>query len=128
MQKSLMVMVAGPYRGGTNGDPALMQANLDRLTRVALDVWNRGHLPVIGEWLALPLAKQAGSKAVGDEVWDRLGYPIADRLIDHCDAVLRLPGVSKGADGDVERARLLGLPILTSLDDLPVGKPRPGRS
>ena len=128
MKDSWMVMVAGPYRTGTGGDPRRMQANLDRLTKTALEVWNRGHLPVIGEWLALPLAQQAGSKQVGDTIWDSLGYPIADRLIDRCDAVLRLPGASKGADGDVDRARALGLPVLTSPDELPVGKPRPGRS
>ncbi len=128
MKDSWMVMVAGPYRTGTEGDPNKMQANLDTLTKTALEVWNRGHLPVIGEWLALPLAKQAGSKEVGDTIWDSLGYPIADRLIDRCDAILRLPGASTGADGDVARARALGLPVLTSLDELPVGKPRPGRS
>jgi hypothetical protein len=128
MNDSWMVMIAGPYRTGTGDDPQLMQANLDKLTKTALEVWNRGHLPVIGEWLALPLAKQAGSKTVGDKVWDSLGYPIADRLIDRCDAVLRLPGASKGADGDVERAQKLGLPVLASVDDLPIGKPRPGRA
>jgi hypothetical protein len=127
MKDSWMVMVAGPYRTGTGGDPTLMQANLDRLTKTALEVWNRGHLPVIGEWLALPLAKEAGSKEVGDRIWDSLGYPIADRLIDRCDAILRLPGASTGADGDVERAKKLGLPIVHSIDALPVGKPRPGR-
>lgn len=127
MNDSWMVMVAGPYRTGTGDDPALMQANLDRLTETALAVWNRGHLPVIGEWLAIPLAKQAGSKTVGDAAWEALGYPIADRLIDRCDAVLRLPGASKGADGDVARAKELGLKVVTSLQELPEGKPRPSR-
>ena len=128
MQDSWMVMVAGPYRSGTGGDPGKMEANLKHLGDAALEVWNRGHLPVIGEWLALPLSRAAGSTSVGDQVWDRIGYPVADRLIDRCDAVLRLPGASTGADGDVDRARSLGLPILTSLDQLPEGRPRPGRN
>jgi len=127
MGDSWMVMVAGPYRSGTGGDPKKMQENLDALGRAALEVWNRGHLPVIGEWIALPLAKAAGSKQIGDPVWDRIGYPAADRLIDRCDAVLRLPGASKGADGDVDRARALGLPIVTAVDELPAGTPLPGR-
>ena len=122
-----MVLVAGPYRSGTGGDQQKMEANLKHLGEAALEVWNRGHLPVIGEWLALPLAGAAGSKAVGDPIWDAIGYPVADRLIDRCDAVLRLPGASKGADGDVVRAQVLGLPIVTSADQLPVGKPRQGR-
>jgi hypothetical protein len=104
-----------------------MEANLAALSQVALEVWNRGHLPVIGEWLVLPLARAAGSRAVGDAVWDAIGYPVADRLIDRCDVVLRLPGASQGADGDVARARQLGLPILASVEDLPQGTPRPGR-
>jgi hypothetical protein len=27
---SLMILVAGPYRSGTDGDPARIQANVDR--------------------------------------------------------------------------------------------------
>lgn len=127
MNESWMVLVAGPYRSGTGGDPQKMQANLEKLGQAALEVWNRGHLPVIGEWLALPLARAAGSQAVGDAVWDAIGYPVADRVIDRCDAILRLPGASKGADGDVERAVALGLPILTSIEQLPQGRPGKGR-
>lgn len=127
MKDSWMVMIAGPYRSGTGGDPQKMAANLDRLGQAALEVWNRGHLPVIGEWLALPLAKAAGSQGVGDDIWDQIGYPVADRLIDRCDAVLRLPGDSKGADGDVSRAIDLGLPILSEIAQLPPGHPRPNR-
>lgn len=124
---SWLVLVAGPYRSGTDGDPAKMASNLEALGRAALEVWNRGHLPVIGEWLALPLARAAGSVSVGDEVWDRIGYPVADRLIDRCDAVLRLPGASRGADGDVARAQARGLPVVDDVGLLPVGRPLPGR-
>ena len=122
-----MVLVAGPYRSGTNDDPQRMRENLDRLEAVALEVWNRGHLPIIGEWLALPLIRTAGSKCVGDEVWNAYGYPVADRIIDRCDAVLRMPGTSKGADGDVRRANELGIPVFSSVSELPNGNPRKGR-
>jgi len=127
MSDSWMVLIAGPYRSGTGGDPVKMAANLEYLGRAALEVWNRGHLPVIGEWLALPLARAAGSQVVGDALWDALGYPVADRLIDRCDAVLRLPGASTGAEGDVDRARSRGLPVVSLVTELPLGRPRPGR-
>lgn len=127
MNGSWMVMVAGPYRSGTGGDPEKMAANLEKLGRAAWEVWNRGHLPVIGEWLAIPLARAAGSLAVGDAIWDKIGYPVADRLIDRCEAVLRLPGDSHGADGDVARARERGILVVTSVSELPEGNPRPGR-
>jgi hypothetical protein len=32
------------------------------MAQVALNIYRKGHIPVIGEWLALPLAKAAGSK------------------------------------------------------------------
>ena len=127
MSKSLMVLIAGPYRSGTNDDPERMRENLNRLEAVALELWNRGHLPIIGEWLALPLIRAAGSRRVGDEVWDVYGYPVADRIIDRCDAVLRMPGASKGADGDVRRANELGIPVFNSLNELPAGSPREAR-
>lgn len=128
MKESWMVLVAGPYRSGTGDDPVKIEANLARLEAAALEVWNRGHLPVIGEWIALPLVFRAGSKTLGDPVWQSLVYPVADRLISRCDAVLRLPGESKGADGDVARALALGLPVVTEVGQLPVGRPAPGRS
>ena len=47
-------------------------------------------------------------------------YPTAQRLLEHCDAVLRLPGESTGADQDVAIARRRGLPVYYSLDEIPV--------
>ena len=62
VQKSLMILVAGPYRSGTNDDPKLIQANVDHMTETALELYRMGHLPVLGEWFALPLIEAAGSK------------------------------------------------------------------
>jgi hypothetical protein len=117
----MMILIAGPYRGGTGDDPVLMARNLERLEAAALPLFRAGHVPVIGEWFALPLLKQAGSKAPGDAAYQEISYPIAHRLIERCDAVLRLPGESKGADEDVRRARARGLPVYSSLDEVPKG-------
>lgn len=54
-----LVLVAGPYRSGTDGDPARIAANLRRLEAAALAVYRRGHVPMIGEWVSLPLAAAA---------------------------------------------------------------------
>jgi hypothetical protein len=35
-----------------------------------------------------------------------------------CDALLRLPGVSKGADNEVFTARELGIPVFVSMEEL----------
>jgi hypothetical protein len=51
----LMALIAGPYRSGTGDDPVLMERNLRTLESVALPLYRAGHIPLIGEWLALPL-------------------------------------------------------------------------
>ncbi len=123
----MMILVAGPYRSGTGDDPTLMAENLARLEAVTLPLFRAGHIPLIGEWLALPLLRQAGSAQPGDAAYDEICYPIAHRLIERCDAVLRLPGASTGADEDVRRARERGLPVFTNVEDVPSGID-PGRS
>ena len=119
---SLMILIAGPYRSGTGDDPALMEKNLRTLESVALPLYRAGHIPMIGEWLALPLLREAGSKRPGDAIYDEILYPIANRLLTRCDAVLRLPGASKGADEDVRLARERGLPVYHNLDEIPDGR------
>lgn len=115
----MLILISGPYRSGTNDDPDLIRQNLERLEAMALPLFRRGHVPMIGEWVALPLMKRAGSRVVGDSIYDELSYPVAHRLLRHCDAVFRIPGVSTGADKDVEIARSLGLPVYYELDDVP---------
>ena len=116
---SLMILIAGPYRSGTGDDPDLMEANLRTLEAAALPLYRAGHIPLIGEWLALPLLREAGSKRPGDVIYDEILYPIANRLITRCDAVLRLPGSSTGADEDVRLARERGLPVWNDLTEVP---------
>ena len=116
---SLMILIAGPYRSGTGDDPGLMEKNLGTLETAALPLFRAGHIPVIGEWLALPLVREAGSKRPGDAVWDEILYPIANRVLTRCNGVLRLPGTSKGADEDVRLARELGLKVWYRMEDVP---------
>ena len=116
--KPLTILVAGPYRSGTNDDPILMQKNLERLESAALTLFRAGHIPLIGEWLALPLLKVAGSKKPGDDLYQEISYPVAHRLISKCDAILRMEGNSTGADNDVKVAQQLGLPVYYHIEDI----------
>ena len=68
--EQLMILVAGPYRGGTGDDPVKIQANVEAMEGMSLKVFRRGHLPVMGEWFALPLLKKAGSKKLGDAIFE----------------------------------------------------------
>ena len=114
-----MILVAGPYRSGTGDDPELIEANVAAMTQASLKVFRRGHLPVMGEWFALPLIEAAGSTGLGDTVFDEIFHPIAERVLAKCDACLRIGGASEGADRMVEVARSLGKQVFTSVEDLP---------
>lgn len=119
MTQALMILIAGPYRSGTGDDPDLMAENLARLEAAALPLFEKGHVPMIGEWVALPIWVHAGGKVVGDADYDRILHPTAHRLLAKCDGVLRLPGVSAGADKDVIIARARGIPVWFALEDVP---------
>jgi hypothetical protein len=118
--KAKMILIAGPYRSGTNDDPDLMAQNVRFMETFALPVFRAGHIPLVGEWLALPLVRAAGSDRIGDDAFNAIFHPVAIRLLEKCDAVLRVGGPSAGADEMVRAGRLLGLEIYNSLDEIPV--------
>ena len=117
--KPLLVLIAGPYLSGTQGDPEKIAINRARLESFALPIYERGHIPMLGEWLALPIIHAAGGRTPGDAVFEKYQYPVAHRLIARCDAILRIAGESRGADLDVARARALGLPVFCDASELP---------
>jgi hypothetical protein len=113
-----MILVAGPYRSGTDGDPARIQANVDAMTRSSLALWRRGHLPVMAEWFALPLIEAA--EAEGDHEADTsIFHPIAEALLARCDGCLRIGGASEGADRMVATAARLGKTVWRDIAEVP---------
>lgn len=119
MHKPMMILIAGPYRSGTGDDPAKMAANLQRLEAASWPIFQKGHVPMIGEWAALPVWHAAGGQKTGDDLYDQILHPTAHRLLQHCDTVLRLPGASKGADNDVKIANERGIPVYRHIDEVP---------
>ena len=114
-----MILVAGPYRSGTNGDPDLIRANVEAMTRVALDLYRRGHLPVLGEWFALPLIEEARRTDPGADADAAIFHPVAERLLARCDACLRIGGPSEGADRMVATAERLGKTVYRDIGAIP---------
>ncbi len=99
----MKVYIAGPY---TKGDVAL---NVRTAIEAANRVLRGGHVPFVPhlyhfwhllcpgpyvQWTALDLA------------W-----------LEVCDAIIRLPGDSKGADGEVARAIELHIPVFYSVEE-----------
>ena len=115
----LTILVAGPYRSGTNDDPELMAENVRAMNRAALQIFRAGHLPVVGEWFALPLIETAGSRKVGDEIFTEIFHPVAEAILERCDACLRIGGPSQGADEMVAQAEAMGKQVFYRLEDIP---------
>ena len=116
---ALLILVAGPYRSGTNDDPTLIAKNVEAMTDACLHLFRAGHLPVMGEWFALPLIEHAGSKGIGDAIFDEIFHPVARRLVSRCDACLRIGGPSRGADEMVALARQHGKPVYHRIEEVP---------
>ncbi len=108
------IMISGPYGTGarTGADRA---ANLGAMNRAAVEVLRRGHVPVVGVNMALPIIE-----ADGPASYDEHMMPISLAVADRCDAVLRIGGDSKGADAEVERIRARGGRVYRSIDEVPV--------
>jgi hypothetical protein len=113
-----MILVAGPYRSGTNDKPELIEKNVRAMSETALAIYQKGHLPVLGEWFALPLIETAGSREMGDEIWNELFHPVAIRLNSKCDVVFRIGGPSGGADEMVHIGKEKGKRIIYDINDI----------
>ena len=118
-EAKMLILIAGPYRSGTGDDLEKMAENLKRLEAPSHALFKAGHVPMIGEWVALPVWHAAGGKHVGDDLYEEIFHPVAGRLLQLCEGVLRLPGASKGADNDVRIANERGIPVWHRLEDVP---------
>lgn len=106
-------MIAGPYRTGT-GSAGERARNLAVLNRVAYNVFRRGHVPVIGVNMALPIIEVAGG-----ETYEDVMMPVSLAAAERCDGILRVGGASEGADREVEVVRSQGGRVFESIDEVP---------
>jgi hypothetical protein len=88
--------------------------NLRTLNESVCAIFQKGHVPIIGVNLALPIIESAGQDA-----YQTIMMPLALRLTERCDAVLRIEGVSRGADDEVETFLARGLAVFRSVDEIP---------
>jgi hypothetical protein len=115
----LLILVAGPYRSGTNNDPTLIAANMRAMNEVCLRLFRAGHIPITGEALALPLVEVAGSQQIGDTIFNEIMHPFGRAIVVRCDACLRMGGPSQGADEMVTLAKAHGRHVFSRLEDVP---------
>lgn len=104
-ERKPLVYIAGPY---TNPDPV---ENTHRAIKAGMEVWEWGlAVPIIPHLSLLAHVVQPR----GVDYW----YDLDLAQLDHCDALVRLPGESTGADREVEHAKARGIPCFDSLIDL----------
>lgn len=113
----MWIMVAGPYSSG-GADAAARAENLAAMNRAALAVFDKGHVPVIGVNMALPVI-EAARDADGADRFEEIMMPVSLALAERCDAILRIGGASTGADAEVARFAARGLPIWRALQEVP---------
>jgi hypothetical protein len=99
-----LVYCAGPYSGDVDG-------NVNR----AIDTWNRLKATGIVTPFLPHLSHYIDKRHPGSyEHW--MGYCFD--MVDKCDALLRMPGMSPGSDREVARAREIGIPVFNAEENL----------
>lgn len=111
----MWIMIAGPYTSGANNEQERAE-NLAVMNKVALAVFEKGHVPIIGVNNALPLIEVAGSNR-----FDEIMMPLSFAITERCDACLRIGGPSQGADEEMQKFRDRGLPTFVNVDEIPDG-------
>ena len=77
----MLILIAGPNRSGTNDDPDLMRKSVQDMESYALPIFRAEHIPIVGEWLALPLVDLAGSRKVGDLAFNEVFSTGVDEMV-----------------------------------------------
>lgn len=104
MKTGIKVYVAGPY---TKPDPC---ANTNRAVAVGHELWELGFVPFV------PHLSHFWHTMIPRPYQDWLDYDLV--WLAECDAVLRLPGESSGAEVEVRAANEQGIPVFTSIEEL----------
>lgn len=98
-----LVYVASPY---TLGDQATNVGIQIKAGNLLLDNRIAPVVPTLNHFMQIQQSRH-------EEDWMQMDFAIVSR----CDAVLRLPGESKGADREVALAHELGIPVFYSIED-----------
>lgn len=106
-------MVAGPYGTGAKTEED-RHRNLMTLNRAAYEIFQKGHIPIIGVNLALPIIESAGEHTYGNVM-----LPLSLAVSERCDAILRIGGECHGADLEVERVLANGGKLYASVSEIP---------
>jgi hypothetical protein len=106
----MLIMVAGPYSAPTDKE---RRRNLQRINQAAAEVYQKGHIPVVGVNAALPVVEAGNFEDNYDVI---MGISVA--LAEKCDGILCL-GSSRGVEMEKEIFVQKGLPVYENINSLP---------
>src|SRR5687768_7287410 len=106
----MLVAVAGPYSAPT---AEARQKNLDAMSRAAIGVYQRGHVPLIGVHAARDIVEMLPDAEQYDAMME-----ISLALVERCDAILMI-GESPGANRERDLVASLGRPVYSNLNEVP---------
>ena len=87
---------------------------------VSFETIRRDIVQALGHGEKVPTSVEVAFSADAQRVaFNGIFHPIAERLLAHCDGVLRVGGASHGADLMVTIARKRGLPVYQRLREIP---------
>ena len=103
-QRKLVIYISAPYSLGDTAE------NIRNACLAANEILRKGHIPFIPQlshlWhLITPKSKQE---------WLEIDLALIPRM----DGLLRLPGISQGADNEVKLAKELGIKVYYSLNEI----------
>ena len=98
----MRVYLAGPFRKGDQF------VNVREAVLVGVRLRRAGHVPVIPHFYCLANYLLP----MPDDFWMSWGM---EELLS-CDCLVRMPGESIGSDAEVERAKVLGLPVFYGVE------------
>ncbi len=99
----MRVYVAGPY---TKGDPCVNTHAAIQAGNLLLDAGHAPFVPHLSHFWHTTTPRPY-------EDWMRLDFA----FVEVCDALVRLPGESSGADREVEHARRFDVPVFFGVDE-----------
>ena len=85
------------------------------MNEAALAVWRKGHVPIIGVNLCLPIVVAAGGDAAADA---EIMMPLSLSLAERCDAFLRIGGASVSAEQEMARFVAAGKSVFRSIEEV----------
>ena len=107
--KKLSVYVAGPI--GSHADWDALQVRVNAALDTGILLASLGFVPIVPHWTAL---RRHAFDIITYEDWMAIDF----RMIEMCDALFRMPGISPGADREVVHAQSLHTPVFCDIEEL----------